>query len=94
MREVRLAALLSLTRKHSLLKMSRHTSILAVVVWLAFVAPAFGCPVCDSETGIAVRDGIARNFALNVLATLAPFPVLTAIVAFLHFGWPPRRKSG
>jgi hypothetical protein len=63
------------------------------VALLICAAPALACPVCDSDTGVAVRNGIAADFASNVLVTLAPFPILTAIVAVLHYGWPPRRRS-
>jgi hypothetical protein len=56
------------------------------------------CPVCDTATGQAVRRGIlSADLAGNLLATLAPFPVLLFLVALLHF-FPlftrRNRKSG
>lgn len=47
------------------------------------------CPLCNSETAAAVRAGIFDDsFAPTLLAIVAPFPVLLAIVAALHAGWP------
>jgi hypothetical protein len=63
--------------------------------WLiAFVAtPAIACPICDTETGVAVRAGIVENFSTHLFATIAPFPVLIAAVALLHWGVPRRHRS-
>ena len=50
-------------------------------------SPARGCPLCNSETGRRVREGIFdAQFGPNLLATLLPFPVFLAIVALVHFG--------
>jgi hypothetical protein len=67
-----------------------------VVAFLAAAATAApACPVCVTETGAAVRAGIAADFATTLAAVLAPFPVLAATVALLHRGWPAwaRRKG-
>lgn len=53
------------------------------------------CTVCESETGRQVRSGIfGGDFGQDLFLTLLPFPVLLAIVALIHFGFPwPRRAS-
>jgi hypothetical protein len=65
--------------------------------WLALpllcALDAWGCPVCDTGTGAAVRAGITGDFLFGLLATVAPFPFLAAVVAGLHWGWPFRRSS-
>jgi hypothetical protein len=60
-------------------------------ILLGFAATALACPVCDSGTGEAVRAGILADFGTHLLVTVAPFPVLVAVVALLHWGWPPWR---
>jgi hypothetical protein len=52
------------------------------------VRAALACPVCDTATGEAVRNGIAADFGSSLFATIAPFPVLLAVVGVLHRGWP------
>lgn len=48
---------------------------------------AGACPVCHTPTGQQVRAGIFNErFGENLLLTLAPFPVLAAAVAALHYG--------
>ena len=54
-----------------------------------------GCPVCGSERGAAVRAGILDERAGDhLLATLAPFAALAALVLALAL-WPrrPRRRQ-
>lgn len=65
--------------------------------WAAAVATlgagrVLACPLCSTGTGDVVRAGIADDFGAKLLATAAPFPVLAAIVALLHWGWPGRRS--
>jgi hypothetical protein len=64
---------------------------LAISLCVAGV-PAVACPVCATGTGEAVRAGIASDFGLHLLATVAPFPILAVAVAALHWGWPPWRR--
>ena len=46
--------------------------------------PAAACPVCDTEPGAAVRQGIfGANFAADLLRTLAPAPVLLGSLALV-----------
>lgn len=55
--------------------------------------PALGCPVCDREGGRQVRAGLFnRDFASNLLACAAPFPIFLGIVALIH-GGPGRRPT-
>jgi hypothetical protein len=60
--------------------------------WFSAAAPASACPICDTETGVAVRAGIVEDFPVHFLATIAPFPVLIAAVALLHHGFPSSRR--
>jgi hypothetical protein len=49
---------------------------------------AAACPLCHTETGAAVREGIFNSqFLPTALAVLSPFPVITAVVVALHRGW-------
>jgi hypothetical protein len=53
---------------------------------------ARACPVCNTETGAAVRDGIFDGRFLGTLAgTLSPFPVLLLVALALRGGWRPLR---
>jgi hypothetical protein len=64
---------------------------IATLTILSQQAPVQACPFCATETGNHVREGIFNDgFALNVILTLIPFPVLFAIVALVYLG-PPRR---
>ena len=57
----------------------------AALVLHASVSSA--CTLCHTPTGEQVRAGIFNeSFGSNLLLTLAPFPVLAAIVLALHFG--------
>jgi hypothetical protein len=61
-------------------------TFLALAVW---IPPVSACPLCESETGQQVREGIFNDdFGVNLLVTLLPFPVLIAIVVLLHYGLP------
>jgi len=57
-----------------------------ILVLLALCRRADACPVCDSPTGQEVRAGIFDGrFGLTWLEVAAPFPVLLAILAALHW---------
>jgi hypothetical protein len=68
--------------------------VLLVLIVLLVPAPgasaARACPYCESDIGREVAAGIFDGeFALNVVKTLLPFPVLLGLVAVVHFGvWP------
>jgi hypothetical protein len=71
----------------------RNRAALAILV-LILSAPAGACPVCDTGTGRQVWAGILdENFGRTLLAVALPFPVLLAVVAVIHFGWPPFRRQ-
>lgn len=54
--------------------------------------PARACPVCDSGTGKAVRQGLFNaEFGKNLLMTALPFPIFLGIAAYLYYGPPTRR---
>jgi hypothetical protein len=62
---------------------------------LTLNAPTGACPVCDTGTGRQVRAGIFDdNFGRTLLAVAVPFPILLAVVAAIHFGWPATPRSG
>ena len=65
----------------------------AVVASALAGADAAACPVCDSETGRQVRDGLVdEGLAVNLLAVVLPFAAVGAVVAAVHFGWPLNRR--
>jgi hypothetical protein len=71
----------------------RNAAAVAILV-LILGAPCGACPVCDTGTGRQVRAGILdENFGRTLLAVALPFPVLLAVVAVVHFGWPPFRHQ-
>lgn len=52
------------------------------------------CPYCESEIGQQVYAGIFNSdFALNAALTLIPIPILSLIVALIHFGKPWRTSK-
>lgn len=66
-------------------------SLLALLIVVGATSSAFGCPLCATDTGAAVRAGIAVDAGPRLLAVLAPFPALIAVVAWLHRGRPDVR---
>jgi hypothetical protein len=48
-------------------------------VWL-FSSSLAACPICNSETGEAVRAGIENNFGFNFLAAMSPFGVILILI--------------
>ena len=60
---------------------------LAACFSVALAMGADACPVCDSPTGLQVREAIFNGDLLrNLVLTVAPFPILGAIAAWIHFG--------
>lgn len=71
-------------RNRSLSTCPSQALLLSVMMWCTF--PATACPVCDSETGDAVRQGIFDDvLASNIAAAVLPFIVLAGIVGAVHF---------
>lgn len=63
--------------------------LLAGMVLRAQAARA--CPLCVSETGRRVREGLfGPEFGPNLAATLLPFLIFLGIAAMIHLGipWP------
>jgi hypothetical protein len=74
-----------------------RTPLLAVA--LATVlgeGPAGACPLCISDTGKQVREGIfERGFARNLAVTVAPFAVIAGLVPLVSGALAsPRRGTG
>lgn len=62
---------------------------MAVLASMAIAPLALGCPFCagDASGSNPVRDGIFNSdFWYRAAATLAPFPVFAAVIAFIYFG--------
>lgn len=70
----------------------RSAKLLLVLTAVAMLAAsASACPVCDGETGRAVRTGIVgSDLGVSLLATVTPFVVVVGVVACIHFGGPRR----
>lgn len=50
---------------------------------------AAACPLCISETGKRVREGIFNaEFGYHLTAITAPFAICLVLIALLHFGLP------
>jgi hypothetical protein len=74
----------------------RRTALLAAALASLVARTAEACPLCNSETGAAVRASIfGEHFVTTLLAVLSPFPVIVVAVLLLHFGWPrvPQRRG-
>jgi hypothetical protein len=64
------------------------------LVLACLVAPALGCPICDTGTGEQVRAGIADDhLGPSLLAVLLPFAVTLGVTAAIHFGFPGARNK-
>ena len=69
--------------------MGRVLSAAAAAVLLR-ASEAAACPLCRSDTGRQVRDGIFDGaFGETLLAMLLPFLVISLVVGVIH-GGPPR----
>ena len=64
------------------------------VALLAVAAPAGACPVCSSETGQQVREGLFDDPDLprNIAATLLPFAAFAGVTLTIHNGLPDVRR--
>lgn len=72
----------------------RHPTAVAILV-LTLSAPAGACPFCDTGIGRQVRAGIFDDdFGRTLFAVALPFPILLAVIAAIHFGWPVTRRTG
>ena len=58
--------------------------ILRSGILIGTAAAALACPVCDTETGKQVREGIfGEGFAQNAVAVGAPLPILMGLALFV-----------
>lgn len=63
--------------------------MLSLVGFLVLSGSLCACPLCNTETGKQVREGIfGPDFGINVLLTLAPFPMLFGIIALIFWAIP------
>ena len=77
------------------LRARRAVGAAAVVVVSAAVGvPAAACPVCDTGTGDAVREGIREDLAVSVAATVLPFALAGGVIMAVHVGLSPARRKG
>jgi hypothetical protein len=68
-------------------RVSRLIAGLFAAVLLIPGGPIRACPLCDTSTGQAVRDGLFDgNLTANLLAVFAPFVLVLAVVAVIHLG--------
>lgn len=66
--------------------------ISTVLLWL-YSSVAVACPICDTETGDAVRAGIQTNFGLNLVAAVSPFAVILVVILALTGGLGTFRRK-
>lgn len=73
--------------------MSRVSSLAAALVLLS-ASPISACPVCQTDAGQRVRDGIFNNeFGGTLLAMALPFLVIAAVVGLIYSGPPWESRS-
>ena len=66
----------------------------ATAAVLLAASSAVACPLCRSDTGRRVREGIFDNeFGGTLLAMLLPFLVISLVVAVIHGGPPWAGRS-
>jgi hypothetical protein len=62
-----------------------------VGVSLLCASIAAACPLCHTETGQRVRDGIlGADFWSNLSVVILPFPIFLLLVVALHYGFGRR----
>src|SRR5215470_4175033 len=55
---------------------------------------AAACPVCHTDLGRQVRDGIfGADFWPNLFFVLLPFPIFLSLAAALHYGFSRRTPN-
>ena len=66
-----------------------------VGVSLLCASIAAACPLCHTDLGRQVRDGIfGADFWPNLLSVLLPFPIFLSLAAALHYGFGRRTPNG
>ena len=61
---------------------SQMKRVFLTFILLTTASNLVACPVCNTETGKQVREGIfGPNFYKNVLVIAAPFPLVLGLIA-------------
>lgn len=64
---------------------------LTCLAGILMAVEAAACPLCISETGKRVREGIFNaEFGHHLAAVMAPFAICLLLIALLHSGLPFR----
>lgn len=67
---------------------------IATLLWALSTTPAYACPICATDTGQQVREGIFNgSFGTNLVLTLLPFPILIGIILAIYFRFPGMPRS-
>jgi hypothetical protein len=65
-----------------------------VGVSLLCASIAVACPLCHTDLGQQVRDGIfGADFWSNLFFVLLPFPIFLSLAAALHYGFGRRTPN-
>jgi hypothetical protein len=65
-----------------------------VGVSLLCASIAAACPLCHTDLGRQVRDGIfGAGFWSNLFFVLLPFPIFLSLAAALHYGFGRRAQN-
>ncbi len=65
-----------------------------VGVSLLCASIAAACPLCNTDLGRQVRDGIfGVDFWPNLFFVLLPFPIFLSLAAALHYGFGRRTSN-
>jgi hypothetical protein len=79
-------------RQISMTVQSRVFGPVGVSLLCASIAAA--CPLCHTDLGQQVRDGIfGGDFWSNLFFVLLPFPIFLSLAAALHFGFGRRAQN-
>jgi hypothetical protein len=71
----------------------RARTIFTAAAFFAQASSALACPVCETDTGQQVREGIFNSdFGGTLAAMVLPFLVLASVVAVIHGGTPARTQ--
>jgi hypothetical protein len=66
----------------------------SVGVSLLCASIAAACPLCHTDLGQQVRDGIfGADFWSNLFSVLLPFPIFLSLAAALHYGFGRRAPN-
>jgi hypothetical protein len=72
----------------------RRTRTVCVVGCSTLATAALSCPLCASETGKQVRDGIGKHFTSDTVMTLAPLIGIVGMALFASWVIPDKNSKG